>query len=62
MLPVEELYTPPLTIKVLDHRHFGRKPIVGIHSIQSLAKYRIDKNKKDIILTRSDSNLIHLYC
>ncbi|XP_071507429.1 myoferlin-like [Diadema antillarum] len=39
-LPREELYTPPINIKVRDHRAFGRKPIVGITAISGLAKYR----------------------
>jgi hypothetical protein len=55
MLPKEELYTPPLTIKILDHRNFGRKPTVGLHSIHSLAKYRIDRSKKEMILSYSES-------
>ncbi len=55
MLPKEEQYTPPITIKVLDQRNFGRKPVVGVHEIKSLAKFRVDRNKKEFILTRSAS-------
>jgi len=40
MLPKEELYTPPLNIYVKDNRPFGRKPLVGIHSITSLEQFR----------------------
>ncbi|XP_072177496.1 myoferlin-like [Diadema setosum] len=39
-LPKEELYTPPINIKVRDHRAFGRKPIVGICTIKKLEPYR----------------------
>ncbi|XP_063963831.1 myoferlin-like isoform X7 [Lytechinus pictus] len=39
-LPKEELYTPPINIKVRDHRAFGRKPIVGVCSIKKLEPYR----------------------
>ncbi|XP_069756648.1 myoferlin-like [Narcine bancroftii] len=41
-LPKEEMYTPPIVIKVIDHRPFGRKPVVGQCTIHSLQKYRID--------------------
>lgn len=27
MLPLEDIYIPPISINVLDHRNFGRKPI-----------------------------------
>ena len=27
---------PPITIKVRDHRTFGRKPVVGRHVIKSV--------------------------
>ncbi|XP_062850251.1 dysferlin isoform X2 [Trichomycterus rosablanca] len=39
-LPREELYMPPLVIKVIDNRQFGRKPVVGQCTIQSLEEYR----------------------
>ena len=38
-LPKEELYTPPVNIKVRDNRSFGRRPIVGVHCIKSLHAY-----------------------
>lgn len=40
MLPKEELYTPPMNIRVRDNRQFGRKPMVGIHVLKSLEPYR----------------------
>ncbi|XP_067908724.1 myoferlin-like [Heterodontus francisci] len=42
LLPKEEMYTPPIVIKVIDHRPFGRKPVVGQCTIHSLQAYRID--------------------
>ncbi|XP_075791273.1 myoferlin isoform X1 [Pelodiscus sinensis] len=44
LLPKEELYTPSLVIKVIDHRQFGRKPIVGQCTIDSLEDFRCDPN------------------
>ncbi|XP_028585610.2 myoferlin isoform X2 [Podarcis muralis] len=41
-LPKEELYTPSLVIKVIDHRQFGRKPIVGQCTIGTLERFRCD--------------------
>ncbi|XP_041117050.1 myoferlin-like [Polyodon spathula] len=42
LLPKEEMYTPPIVIKVIDHRPFGRKPIVGQCTIDSLEAFRCD--------------------
>nr|KAG5693813.1 hypothetical protein BaRGS_004421 [Batillaria attramentaria] len=42
MLPKEELYMPPMNIRVHDHRNFGRKPTVGIHVLRSLEDFRCD--------------------
>uniref|UniRef100_A0A8C4H5G6 Dysferlin, limb girdle muscular dystrophy 2B (autosomal recessive) n=1 Tax=Dicentrarchus labrax TaxID=13489 RepID=A0A8C4H5G6_DICLA len=39
-LPREELYMPPIIIKVIDNRQFGRKPVVGQCTIRSLEDYR----------------------
>jgi hypothetical protein len=41
-LPIDELYMPPLNIRLLDHRTFGLKPLVGTHTILSLKDYRRD--------------------
>jgi hypothetical protein len=46
MLPKEEVYIPPMSIKVVDHRNFGRKPIVGVHVIKSLSKFRVNREKE----------------
>ncbi|XP_032889478.1 myoferlin isoform X2 [Amblyraja radiata] len=41
-LPKDEMYTPPIVIKVIDHRPFGRKPVVGQCTIYTLKEFRID--------------------
>ena len=41
-LPREELYMPLLVIKVIDHRQFGRKPVVGQCTIDRLDRFRCD--------------------
>ena len=38
-LPIEELYTPPLNIKVMEERSFGRCPLVGTYTVKSLSPY-----------------------
>ncbi|XP_010630387.1 myoferlin isoform X3 [Fukomys damarensis] len=50
-LPKEELYMPPLVIKVIDHRQFGRKPVVGQCTIDYLDRFRCDPyaGKEDIV-------------
>ncbi|XP_069317038.1 myoferlin isoform X2 [Eulemur rufifrons] len=51
LLPKEELYMPPLVIKVIDHRQFGRKPVVGQCTIDHLDRFRCDPyaGKEDIV-------------
>ncbi|NXN93407.1 MYOF protein, partial [Rhinopomastus cyanomelas] len=50
LLPKEELYSPSLVLKVVDHRPFGRKPIVGQCTIDLLESFRCDPytTKEDI--------------
>lgn len=38
-LPEQELYRPPLTIRAVDCRSFGRYTLVGTHMINSVQKY-----------------------
>ncbi|XP_061646741.1 myoferlin isoform X2 [Phyllopteryx taeniolatus] len=42
LLPKEEMYTPPIVLKVIDHRPFGRKPVVGQCTIGCLEDFRCD--------------------
>ncbi|RVE59409.1 hypothetical protein OJAV_G00188400 [Oryzias javanicus] len=42
LLPKDEMYTPPIVLKVIDHRPFGRKPVVGQCTIASLEEFRCD--------------------
>lgn len=42
------MYTPPIVLKVIDHRPFGRKPVVGQCTITSLEEFRCDP---DIIVS-----------
>lgn len=36
------MYTPPIVLKVIDHRPFGRKPVVGQCTIDCLEEFRCD--------------------
>nr|XP_008113541.1 PREDICTED: myoferlin isoform X1 [Anolis carolinensis] len=50
LMPKEELYAPSLVLKVIDHRQFGRKPIVGQCTIDVLEYFRCDPyaTKEDV--------------
>lgn len=50
-LPDQDLYRPPLTIRVVDCRSFGRITLVGTHTINSIHKYiytPMSKRERDI--------------
>lgn len=36
------MYTPAIVLKVIDHRPFGRKPVVGQCTIDCLEEFRCD--------------------
>nr|XP_056711165.1 dysferlin [Euleptes europaea] len=46
-LPREDLYCPPIVIKVIDNRPFGRKPVVGQCTIRSLEEFCCDPYAED---------------
>lgn len=46
-LPVEEMYAPPITIRCVDCRSFGRYTLVGTHQITSIHKYMHRPTPKD---------------
>uniref|UniRef100_A0A5F8GS56 Dysferlin n=1 Tax=Monodelphis domestica TaxID=13616 RepID=A0A5F8GS56_MONDO len=41
-LPREELYCPPIVLKVIDNRQFGRRPVVGQCTIHALEQFLCD--------------------
>ncbi|CAM1319906.1 FER1L6 (predicted) [Pycnogonum litorale] len=48
LLPEQQLYCPPLTIRVMDIRSFGRHTLVGTHIINSLHQFiYTPKTKRD---------------
>ncbi|EAT32909.1 AAEL014853-PA, partial [Aedes aegypti] len=46
-LPLEERYAPPITIRAVDCRSFGRYTLVGTHQITSIHKYMHRPPPKD---------------
>ena len=58
MLPKEEIYIPPLTIKIIDHRNFGRKPLVGLHTIKSLNSYKVTQEKEKYFFQNINDSII----
>ncbi|XP_053257941.1 fer-1-like protein 5 [Podarcis raffonei] len=41
-LPVDEDYALPIELKVIDHREFGFKPVVGQATVRSMSQYYCD--------------------
>jgi hypothetical protein len=66
MLPKEDLYAPPMNIKIKDHRSFGRKPIVGFNVIKSLEYFRCDPTAPSLTLMQASGkilfNFLYLFC
>ena len=51
-LPEQDIYCPPLTIRVVDCRSFGRFTLVGTHVINSIHKFLyhpVTKKDKEIL-------------
>lgn len=62
-LPEQELYRPPLTIRAVDCRSFGRYTLVGTHTINSIHKYMYTphtKRARDV--EERKKSLIQLQC
>ncbi|KAI3388907.1 hypothetical protein SNEBB_006737 [Seison nebaliae] len=55
MLPEEELYAPPINIKVYDHRIFGTKPLIGSHVVKSVQMFRADPNEINLPLAQIEN-------
>ncbi|XP_035461103.2 dysferlin isoform X4 [Scophthalmus maximus] len=49
-LPREALYMPPIVIKVIDNRQFGRKPVVGQCTIRSLEEFRCSPEEERVAM------------
>ncbi|CAG2103855.1 unnamed protein product, partial [Medioppia subpectinata] len=58
-LPDQEMYCPPLTIRVMDCRSFGRFVLVGTHMIASLSKYAIKDTTKELFSYKKQEVIIH---
>ncbi|XP_070621719.1 fer-1-like protein 5 [Erythrolamprus reginae] len=50
-LPVDEDYSPPIELKVIDHREFGYKPVVGQATVRSLSQYYCNPLKESKVHT-----------
>uniref|UniRef100_A0A672V9D7 Dysferlin n=1 Tax=Strigops habroptila TaxID=2489341 RepID=A0A672V9D7_STRHB len=46
-LPKESLYSPPIMVKIIDNRPFGRRPVVGQCTIRSLGDFYCDPYQED---------------
>lgn len=57
-LPVEETYAPPITIRCVDCRSFGRYTLVGTHQITSIHKYSHRPAPKDANVKPNQSQII----
>ncbi|XP_077638791.1 dysferlin isoform X3 [Lonchura striata] len=46
-LPKESLYSPPIILKIIDNRPFGRRPVVGQCTVRSLQEFYWDPSQQD---------------
>lgn len=44
-----------MNVNILDHRHFGRKPIVGVHVIKSLSRFRVNRDKEQNVFSNIEA-------
>lgn len=51
------MYTPPIVLKVIDHRPFGRKPVVGQCTINCLDEFRCDPYRINTEVCMSDRGM-----
>uniref|UniRef100_A0A8C0XAP2 C2 domain-containing protein n=1 Tax=Castor canadensis TaxID=51338 RepID=A0A8C0XAP2_CASCN len=58
MLPREELYCPPIVVKVIDNRQFGRRPVVGQCTIRSLESFLCDPYSAESSSPQDDMSLL----
>ncbi|XP_053126190.1 fer-1-like protein 5 isoform X3 [Hemicordylus capensis] len=59
-LPIDDDYAPPIELKVVDHREFGYKPVVGQATIRAVSQYFCDpweEGKSHNLPTRAISKL-----
>ncbi|XP_062991896.1 dysferlin isoform X2 [Elgaria multicarinata webbii] len=55
-LPREDLYSPPIIVKIIDNRPFGRKPVVGQCTIQSLAGFFCDPYREETVFPETQAD------
>uniref|UniRef100_A0A8C4PQB9 Dysferlin n=1 Tax=Equus asinus asinus TaxID=83772 RepID=A0A8C4PQB9_EQUAS len=58
MLPREELYCPPIVVKVIDNCQFGRRPVVGQCTICSLESFLCDPYSEESPSPQDDVSLL----
>ncbi|XP_061439658.1 dysferlin isoform X3 [Rhineura floridana] len=59
-LPREDLYSPPIIVKVIDNRPFGRKPVVGQCTIRSLEPFFCDPYREETVFPEMQADEVSL--
>ncbi|KFU91022.1 Dysferlin, partial [Chaetura pelagica] len=59
-LPKESLYSPPIIIKVIDNRPFGRRPVVGQCTIHALEGFYWDPYREEAEGPQEHSDAVSL--
>ncbi|NXA75801.1 DYSF protein, partial [Thryothorus ludovicianus] len=59
-LPKESLYSPPIILKVIDNRPFGRRPVVGQCTVRSLQEFYWDPFQQDTAAPQEQSDDVSL--